>query len=212
MFTGIIQCMGRIACRQLSRGGMRLRLDTPGLDLSDVCPGDSIAVSGVCLTVVVLDASGFTVDVSSETLALTTLGQLKIGDRVNLEKALRLQDRLGGHLVSGHIDGIGKVIDITPDGHSQRWSFEVPSLLSRYIAVKGSLCIDGTSLTINMVTATCCRVNLIPHTLENTTFQARRVGDAVNLEVDMIARYVQRLLSADPANLDRAFLEQHGFA
>ncbi len=213
MFTGIIQTVGRVARLEPRGGDVRLAVDTAGLDLADVQPGDSIAVSGVCLTAVVLEPHGFAADVSNETLSLTTLGQLKAGDPVNLEKALRLADRLGGHLVSGHVDGLGKVVAITPDGRSQRWTFELPATLARYIAAKGSVCIDGTSLTVNAVTGSRFGVNLIPHTVEHTAFHARRVGDAVNIEVDVIARYVERLLASGEApKLDEAFLKQHGFA
>ena len=193
MFTGIIQTVGRIARLEPRGGDVRLAIDTAGLDLTDVQLGDSIAVSGVCLTAVTLEARGFSADVSNETLSLTTLGKLKAGDPVNLEKALRLADRLGGHLVSGHVDGLGKVVSVTPDGRSQRWVFEVPTTLSRYIAAKGSVCIDGTSLTVNEVAGQRFGVNLIPHTVENTAFHARRPGDAVNIEIDMLARYVARL-------------------
>ena len=213
MFTGIIQNVGRIARLEPRGGDLHLAIDTAGLDLADVQLGDSIAVSGVCLTVVALQPSGFGADVSNETLALTTLGKLKAGDPVNLEKALRLADRLGGHLVSGHVDGLGKVVSITPDGRSQRWTFGVPPALARYVAAKGSICIDGTSLTVNEVAATRFGVNLIPHTVEHTAFHARRVGDAVNIEVDVIARYVERLLAGGKTpRLDEAFLKQHGFA
>ena len=213
MFTGIIQCVGRVA-RLESRGGdVRLHVDTASLDLSDVQPGDSIAVSGVCLTAIALGERGFAADVSNETLSLTTLGQLEAGDPVNLEKALRLADRLGGHLVSGHVDGVGKVVSVTPDARSQRWIFEVPANLARYIAAKGSICIDGTSLTVNEVAGSRFGVNLIPHTVEHTAFHARRTGDAVNIEVDVIARYVERLIgSGEAPRLDEAFLKQHGFA
>jgi riboflavin synthase len=199
MFTGIIQCVGRVAQLEARGGDVRLHVDTAGLDLADVQPGDSIAVAGVCLTAIALDAHGFAADVSNETLALTTLGQLKAGDPVNLEKALRLADRLGGHLVSGHVDGVGKVVSITPDARSQRWVFEVPPALARYIAAKGSVCIDGTSLTVNEVAGTHVGVNLIPHTVAHTAFHARRVGDAVNIEVDLIARYVERLAGGGQA-------------
>ena len=213
MFTGIIQAVGRVA-RLESRGGdVRLHVDTAGLDLSDVQLGDSIAVSGVCLTAIALAERGFAADVSNETLSLTTLGRLAAGDPVNLEKALRLADRLGGHLVSGHVDGVGKVVSVLPDARSQRWTFEVPADLARYIAAKGSVCIDGTSLTVNEVAGTRFGVNLIPHTVEHTAFHARRAGDAVNLEVDLIARYVERLAGGgQPPRLDEAFLERHGFA
>ncbi|HTV86985.1 MAG TPA: riboflavin synthase [Dyella sp.] len=213
MFTGIIQSVGRIA-RLESRGGdVRLHVDTADLDLSDVQLGDSIAVSGVCLTVVTLEARQFSADVSNETLSLTTLGKHKPGDPVNLEKALRLADRLGGHLVSGHVDGVGKVVSITPDGRSLRWTFEVPAPLARYIASKGSICIDGTSLTVNEVAGNRFGVNLIPHTVERTAFHARRPGDAVNIEVDVVARYIERLMGAGEApRLDENFLKQHGFA
>lgn len=213
MFTGIIQSVGRIVRLEPRGGDVRLHVDTLALDLTDTQLGDSIAVSGVCLTAVVLQPHGFSADVSNETLALTTLGKLKSGDPVNLEKALRLADRLGGHLVSGHVDGLGKVVSITPDGRSQRWTFEVPAALARYIAAKGSVCIDGTSLTVNEVVGQQFGVNLIPHTVEHTAFHVRRIGDAVNIEVDVIARYVERLLSSgESPRLDQAFLQQHGFA
>jgi riboflavin synthase len=213
MFTGIIQAVGRVA-RLESRGGdVRLHVDTLELDLADAQLGDSIAVSGVCLTAITLGAHAFSADVSNETLSLTSLGQLEAGDPVNLEKALRLADRLGGHLVSGHVDGLGKVVSIASDGRSQRWTFDVPAAISRYIAAKGSVCIDGTSLTVNEVSGDRFGVNLIPHTVEHTAFQARRPGDAVNIEVDVIARYVERLLASGQApRLDEAFLKQHGFA
>jgi riboflavin synthase len=213
MFTGIIQAVGRVA-RLESRGGdVRLHVDTLELDLADAQLGDSIAVSGVCLTAITLGAHAFSADVSNETLSLTSLGQLEAGDPVNLEKALRLADRLGGHLVSGHVDGLGKVVSIASDGRSQRWTFDVPAAISRYIAAKGSVCIDGTSLTVNEVSGDRFGVNLIPHTVEHTAFQARRPGDAVNIEVDVIARYVERLLASGEApKLDEAFLKQHGFA
>ena len=213
MFTGIIQGVGRVVRLEPRGGDMRLHVDTLALELGGAQPGDSIAVSGVCLTAVALQPHGFSADVSTETLSLTTLGQLAAGDPVNLEQALRLADRLGGHLVSGHVDGVGKVVAITADARSQRWTLEVPTTLARYIAVKGSVCIDGTSLTVNAVSGNRFGVNLIPHTVAHTTFQARHVGDAVNIEVDVIARYVERLLSrGETPRLDEAFLQQHGFA
>ncbi len=213
MFTGIIQSVGRVARLEPRGGDVRLHVDTADLDLGDAQLGDSIAVSGVCLTAIALEPHGFSADVSNETLSLTSLGQLKAGGPVNLEKALRLVDRLGGHLVSGHVDGLGKVVSIAPDGRSQRWTFEVPAALARYIAAKGSVCIDGTSLTVNEVAGNRFGVNLIPHTVEHTAFHARRVGDAVNIEVDVVARYIERLLSrGETPKLDEAFLKQHGFA
>jgi len=212
MFTGIIHSVGHIVRLEARGGDVRLHVDTAGLDLADVQIGDSIAVSGVCLTAIELVERGFAADVSNETLSLTTLGQLRAGDAVNLEKALRLADRPGGHLVSGHVDGVGKVVSITADARSQRWTFDVPPALSRYIAAKGSVCIDGTSLTVNAVDGHRFGVNLIPHTVSHTAFHARRVGDAVNIEVDVIARYVERLIgSGQVPHLDEAFLKQHGF-
>ncbi|MGB8635585.1 MAG: riboflavin synthase [Rhodanobacteraceae bacterium] len=196
MFTGIIQCVGRVRALEPRGGDVRLSIASGELDLSDVQPGDSVAVCGCCLTAVALDADGFAADVSNESLSLTTLGSLKAGDPVNLEKALRLADHLGGHLVSGHVDGIGSVVSIRPDGRSQRWVFEVPQELARYIAHKGSITIDGTSLTVNEVEGVRFGANLIPHTVEQTTFAQRRSGDAVNIEVDLLARYVERLLGS----------------
>lgn len=193
MFTGIIQAVGRIAVHEQRGGDARLVIDAATLGLGDVAIGDSIAVAGACLTVVAIEGTQWTADVSAETLRLTTLGGLRAGDAVNLEKSLRLSDRLGGHLVSGHVDGIGTVARIDDDGASQRWSFTAPVALLRYIAVKGSICVDGASLTVNTVDADGFGVTLIPHTLAATTFGARARGDAVNLEVDLVARYVERL-------------------
>ena len=193
MFTGIIQAIGTIVRTQPRGGDLRLFIGAGTLEMGDVQVGDSICVSGVCLTAVEIDAAGFAADVSTETLSCTTLAGLKSGDCVNLEKSLRLADRLGGHLVSGHVDGVGRVVAIEPDARSQRWTFELPSALSRYIAAKGSVCVDGVSLTVNEVAANRFGVNLIPHTITATTFQYKRSGDAVNVEVDLIARYVERL-------------------
>jgi riboflavin synthase len=193
MFTGIVQAVGRVAARESRGADARIVIDATDLDLGDVALGDSIAVGGVCLTAVALDGATFAADVSVETLARTTLGALSVGARVNLEKSLRLADRLGGHLVSGHVDGIGHIASIADDGASQRWTFSAPAALMRYIAVKGSICIDGTSLTVNVVDGDTFGVTLIPHTLDVTTFGVRKAGDAINLEVDLIARYVERL-------------------
>lgn len=213
MFTGIVQSVGRIARLEPRGGDVRLHVDTADLDLADVALGDSIAVSGCCLTVVSLTERGCAFDVSNESLSLTTLGELKSGDPVNLEKALRLADRLGGHLVSGHVDGLGKVVSVTTDGRSQRWMFEVPEALARYIAHKGSVTIDGVSLTVNEVEGKRFGVNLIPHTVEHTSLHARKAGDAVNIEVDVVARYIERLLGSDKASagIDADFLKRHGY-
>ncbi len=197
MFTGIIQAIGQITRIEPRQGDMRLHIDTGTLDLADVVTGDSIAVAGVCLTALELSAHGFVADASNETLGLTTLGEAVAGEAVNLEKALRLADRLGGHLVSGHVDGLAEIIAIETDARSQRWGFQVPSGLSRYLARKGSVCIDGVSLTVNAVADNEFEVNLIPHTLEVTTLAQRRVGDAVNIEVDLMARYAERLFAGE---------------
>lgn len=201
MFTGLIQGVGRLAGREIRGGDARLRIDigdlpVAGMDSGELVLGESIAVNGVCLTVVERDAAGFEADASNETLALTTLGQLPLGAALNLERAMRADDRLGGHLVSGHVDGVGQVLSIEPDARAQRWRFAAPSALLRYIAQKGSICVDGTSLTVNAVDDAAFEVALIPHTVAHTAFAATRIGDAVNLEVDLVARYVERLLSA----------------
>ena len=197
MFTGIIQAVGHIASREPRGTDARLVIDAAALDLADVAIGDSVAVGGVCLTAIALDDTCFSADVSVETLARTTLGALRNGESVNLEKSLRLADRLGGHLVSGHVDGIGRIASIDGDSASQRWTFSAPTELMRYIVVKGSICVDGASLTVNEVAANTFGVTLIPHTLDVTTFGTRKVGDAVNLEVDLVARYVERLHACD---------------
>jgi riboflavin synthase len=194
VFTGIIQSIGKLLASEDRGGDRRMVFASGTLGLDDVDTGDSIAVSGVCLTALDITQDRFAADVSLETLKLTTLGTLQPGAAVNLEKALRLNDRLGGHLVSGHVDGVGRIVDIHADARSQRWTFEVPAQLARYIAGKGSVCIDGVSLTVNEVDGLRFGVNLIPHTQQVTAFGERRIGDAVNIEVDLMARYAERLI------------------
>ena len=193
MFTGIVLAKGFISAVESRGGDVRLRIESGELDMSDVALGDSVCVSGVCLTAIDPDAKGFFADVSVETMSRTTLGALAAGAAVNLEKSLRLSDRLGGHLVSGHVDAIGRVVSVAPDARSQRWRFEIPAHLAKYVAAKGSICIDGVSLTVNDVDGNTFGVNLIPHTIAVTTFADRRVDDGVNIEVDLIARYIERL-------------------
>ncbi|MGA9423272.1 MAG: riboflavin synthase [Rhodanobacteraceae bacterium] len=197
MFSGIIQTIGHVAHIHARGADVQIQVEAARLGFDDVRIGDSVAVSGVCLTLVAQTGVQFTVDISAETLERTTLGSLHAGDPVNLEKALRLGDRLGGHLVSGHVDGVGRVLSIDDDGRSQRWRFETPAELVRYIATKGSICIDGVSLTVNAIDANRFGINLIPHTLASTTFGVRQPGDPVNLEIDLIARYVERLHAAE---------------
>lgn len=197
MFTGIIEAVGTVRALEARGGDVRLTIAAAQLDRADIALGDSICVSGCCLTVVAQDGDALAFDVSNESLALTTLGGLHAGDTVNLEKALRLADRLGGHLVSGHVDGMGAIVGIKPDARSQRWTIEAPVALARYIATKGSVCVDGVSLTVNAVEGARFGVNLIPHTVAATTFGHRGVGDRVNLEVDLLARYVERMHSCD---------------
>lgn len=195
MFTGLIEAVGQLRQREPVGGDVRLVVDMAGLPREGLALGESIAVSGVCLTVVAFDEDCFCADVSNETLSRTTLGALVEGAPVNLERALRADARLGGHLVSGHVDGVGEVVSVEDDARSQRWRFRAPAALMRYIAEKGSICIDGTSLTVNGVDGDCFDVNLVPHTVSHTAFAAARPGQAVNLEVDLVARYVERLLA-----------------
>jgi len=193
MFTGIVTAIGRIASAHPHGDGLRLRIDAPGLGLGDVGLGDSIAVQGVCHTVVAKDASGFEVDTSAATLAVTT--GLAQGRDVNLEKSLTLADRIGGHLVSGHVDGVGTVTAFEDLGGSWRLEIAMPKDLARYVARKGSIAVDGVSLTVNAVTAERFEVNIIPHTRSVTTLGRLAPGSPVNLEVDMTARYLERLVS-----------------
>lgn len=196
MFTGLIEGVGHVRALEPRGGDLRLRIGVGTLPFDEVALGESIAVSGVCLTVVEYDAVSFAADASTETLALTTLGGLSVGHAVNLERAMRPTDRLGGHLVSGHVDGLGRVLSVHEDARAQRWRFAAPAALLKYIAVKGSICVDGVSLTVNAVDREGFEVALIPHTVSHTAFSTTKVGDAVNLEVDLVARYVERLLAA----------------
>jgi riboflavin synthase len=192
MFTGIIQSVGRIHEYEARGADARMVINGDGLDFSDVAIGDSIAVNGVCLTAVALTPESFTVDVSAETLRVTA--GFVPGAEVNLEKALRLADRLGGHLVSGHVDGIGTVHRFAPEGESHRLEIDAPGGLARYIIRKGSITVNGVSLTVNRVDGTRFALNLIPHTLAMTNLKHLSAGSRVNLEVDMIARYVERMM------------------
>lgn len=194
MFTGIVERVGRIVRTAPQGDGLRIVIDTGAPPFDDVGLGDSIAVSGCCLTVTALADGAFAADVSRESLSLTTLGELAVGARVNLEPALRAGDALGGHLVSGHVDGIAQVTAISGDARSTRVSFRVPAALSRYVARKGSVTIDGVSLTVNEVERDVFGVNLIPHTQSVTTLGELKIGSKVNFEVDTIARYVERLV------------------
>lgn len=199
MFTGIIQAVGTVAAVQASGGDVRLRVHTGRLPLDDVAIGDSIATSGVCLTVTALPGDGFWADVSNETLRLTTLGGLSPGARVNLEKSLTPSARLGGHIVSGHVDGLGEIVSLTEDARSWRVVVRAPDALARYIAQKGSICVDGTSLTVNAVHGASFDLNIIPQTMAETVFGDYVPGTRVNLEVDVIARYLERLLLGEGA-------------
>jgi len=216
MFTGIIQAVGRVASLESGGGDARLRITTGELELADVVLGDSIAVNGVCLTVTELPGDGFWADVSAETLSRTTLGAMRPGEQVNLEKALTPTSRLGGHLVSGHVDGIGQVLERRNDARSVQFRIRAPDELARYIASKGSISVDGVSLTVNAVEGAVCSLNIVPHTLTVTTLGKWQAGQRVNLEVDVLARYLERLLLGTEASrsgsvLTREFLERYGF-
>lgn len=217
MFTGIIQSLGEIWSLESKGGDARLKIATGKLDMEGVVVGDSIAVNGVCLTAVGLVDHGFAADVSGETLSLTTLGDLRSGSAVNLEKALTLATPLGGHLVSGHVDGVGRVLERHEDGRSVRFRIEAPSGLARYIAHKGSICVDGTSLTVNGVNGCVFDLNIVPHTLEKTIMSEYAAGSRVNLEVDLVSRYLERLILGEKASDPNAtgitaeFLGEHGF-
>jgi riboflavin synthase len=197
VFTGIIQAIGRIAAIEPGEKDIRLHIETGKLPLAGVSLGDSIATSGVCLTVTDLPGDGFWADVSPETLSLTSLGGKGVGDVVNLETSLTLQTALGGHLVSGHVDGVGQVERIDEDARFWRVTIAAPENLARYIAMKGSICVDGTSLTVNQVEGASFELTIIPQTWEETVFSEYQMGSVVNLEVDVIARYLERLMQYD---------------
>ncbi|MEM7762931.1 MAG: riboflavin synthase [Pseudomonadota bacterium] len=213
MFTGIILAIGEIESLRQQGGDVRVRIHCPDLQPNRFAEGESICVSGVCLTALDIDASGFSADVSRETLDVTAFSQWTAGSRVNLEPSLAIGDRLGGHLVTGHTDAVGTLDARHTDARSVRMTIGVPAQLRRYIAKKGSVCIDGTSLTVNAVSDTGFEVNIIPHTAAETTLGDLREGDRVNIEVDLMARYAERLLSGDQADapISREFLARHGF-
>lgn len=195
MFSGIVAAVGRITRAASTAGGVRLRVEGGGLPLDDMAVGDSIAVNGACLTVVALERAAFEADVSRETLNCTA--GFPVGARVNLEKALRLSDRLGGHLVSGHVDGVGNISRFEPVGDNRLLAVVAPADLAKYCARKGSIAVNGVSLTVNEVNGAEFSVNLIPHTLQASSLQYLQAGDPVNLEIDMLARYVERLRQCD---------------
>lgn len=197
MFTGIIQAVGKVHSIEARGGDCRIRIQTAGLDLQGTQLGDSIAANGVCLTAVALPGDGYVADVSRETLAHTTLGELRPGAAVNLEKALTLATPLGGHLVSGHVDGVGEVLERREEARSIRLSIQAPADLARYIAARGSICIDGASLTVNSVEGARFTLNIVPHTQDQTIMRQYCPGSRVNIEVDLVARYLERLLQGE---------------
>lgn len=211
MFTGIIKDKGTITAVEPRGGDVRLAISSAGLPWTDYEVGESIAVNGVCLTAVNLRENGFDTDVSGETLNVTALGALKVGSPVNLEPSLSLGERLGGHLVSGHVDCTGTVVSRSTDARSIRLAFEIPADYARYIAKKGSVCIDGVSLTINEVSGRRFELNIIPHTAEVTIIDNYAVGTVVNVEVDLVARYLERLIGANPGGISADFLKAHGY-
>jgi riboflavin synthase len=218
MFTGIIQSIGSILDLKQKGGDVELSVHTGKLEMQDVGLGDSIAVNGVCLTAIKLGENSFSADVSRETLSLTSLGGLTKGSPVNLEKALTLETRLGGHLVSGHVDGLAAVVSRHGDGRSERFRIQAPDELAKYIAEKGSITIDGVSLTVNKVDGAAFELNIVPHTLVETIIGNYQTGTKVNLEVDVVARYLERLLQGDNAakgskkeGISQEFLAKHGF-
>lgn len=217
MFTGIIEAVGTVASLESRGSDLRVTIHSGKLDLGDVKLGDSIAVNGICLTAVALPGDGFAADVSGETMRRSAFVDLKVGSRVNLEKALTPTTRLGGHLVSGHVDGVGELLSLSNDGRSVRMRIQAPAELAKYIAEKGSITVDGVSLTVNAVDGRLFDLNIVPHTMQETTLVDFAVGQRINLEVDLIARYLERLLLGDRAaqgkgeGITMAFLAEHGF-
>lgn len=217
MFTGIIQAIGEIERLEPRGGDVRVAVRAGKLRLDQASIGDSIAVNGICLTAVAIDGGRFMADVSRETLSLTTLGDLAPGARVNLETALTLSSPLGGHLVSGHVDGVGTVLETCQDGRSWRLQIHAPGELARYIAHKGSICVDGTSLTVNEIKGSVFDLNIVPHTLTETIIGGYKAGTRTNLEVDLIARYLERLVLGEHAGdhevsaITEEFLRRHGY-
>lgn len=221
MFTGIIESVGTVSALESRGSDMRVTIRSGKLDLDDVKLGDSIAVNGICLTAVALPGDGFAADVSGETLRRSAFVNLKLGSRVNLEKALMPSSRLGGHLVSGHVDGVGELVSLHNDGRSVRMRIQAPKELAKYIAEKGSITVDGVSLTVNAVDGALFDLNIVPHTMQETTLIDFVTGQRINLEVDLIARYLERLLLGEKAaqsmdggkgeGITMAFLAEHGF-
>lgn len=224
MFTGIIEAVGQVVASQSKQGDIRLRINTGKMDLSDVKLGDSIATNGVCLTVVELPGDGFWADVSQESITHTNIMDWKSGQSVNLEQALTLATRLGGHMVTGHVDGLGTILSRSEDARSVRFKIKAPAELSKYIAAKGSITVDGVSLTVNAIEdassgsdkgATIFDLNIVPHTVQETVIKGYQVGHSVHLEVDVIARYLERMMQQTneqpKSGISQAFLAQNGF-
>ena len=225
MFTGIIEAVGTVVASQSKQGDIRLRINTGKLDLSDVKLGDSIATNGVCLTVVELPGDGFWADVSQESITHTNITDWKSGKSVNLEQALTLATRLGGHMVTGHVDGLGTILSRNEDARSVRFKIKAPAELSKYIAAKGSITVDGVSLTVNAIedaaatsgnnASTIFDLNIVPHTVQETVIKDYQVGNTVHLEVDVIARYLERMMQQNSdqpkPGISQAFLAQNGF-
>ena len=218
MFTGIIESVGHVQQITPRSGDVRLTIATAKLDLADVKLGDSIASNGICLTVIELTGQGFVADVSNETLRRTSLGTWKVGSQVNLEKALMPTSRLGGHIVSGHVDGLGEIVSFKPDARSLQYQVKAPDELAKYIAEKGSITVDGISLTVNAIDGAIFSLNIVPHTAQETNVNTWKVGSIVNLEVDLLARYLERLLLGEKAaqstakqDISLEFLAKHGF-